>query len=97
MMFKRIWGEDAGRLTVSAVLAALFAMGLAIAIPGARGAEVKTLLNVSYDPTRELYQAVEGQDRRGSQDQPVPWRFGQAGPVGDRRAGGRRGDPGAGL
>ena len=58
MMFKRIWGEDAGRLTVSAVLAALFAMGLAIAIPGARGAEVKTLLNVSYDPTRELYQAV---------------------------------------
>ncbi|TAN67972.1 MAG: sulfate ABC transporter substrate-binding protein [Magnetospirillum sp.] len=36
----------------------MVAAGLAWAIPGARGAETRTLLNVSYDPTRELYQAV---------------------------------------
>ncbi len=57
-----------------------------------------TLLNVSYDPTRELYQdynrglrqILEGQDRRDGDDQPVPRRLGRSGPLGDRRARGRR-------
>ena len=64
-----------------------------------------TLLNVSYDPTRELYEdfntavrrLLEGQDRPGRHHPPVARRLGQAGPLGDRRARGRRGDAGAGL
>ena len=64
-----------------------------------------TLLNVSYDPTRELYEdfnaavrhLLEGQDRPGRDDPPVARRLGQAGPLGDRRPRGRRGHAGAGL
>ena len=63
------------------------------------------LLNVSYDPTRELYQefnaafakhwkAKTGEDVDG---QAVARRLGQAGARGDRRAGGRRRHAGAGL
>ena len=70
-----------------------------------RRAAAQELLNVSYDPTRELYQdfnaafaeALEGEDRRRRHRQAVARRLGQAGPRGDRRAGGRRGHAGAGL
>ena len=62
-----------------------------------------TLLNVSYDPTRELYKAVnsafaatlEGQDRRDGDGQAVPRRLRRAGARGDRRPRRRRGDAGA--
>ena len=62
-----------------------------------------TILNVSYDPTRELYKAVqrglrralEGRDRRDRHHRAVAWRLGQAGPGGDRRARRRRRDAGA--
>ena len=40
---------------------------------------------------------LEGEDRPGGDDPPVARRLGQAGPLGDRRPGGRRGDAGAGL
>ena len=50
--------EEFHRLILAGLFAVAVAVGLAWAIPGARAAEVKTLLNVSYDPTRELYQAV---------------------------------------
>ena len=53
-----IWDEDVPQLILAGVVAVVIAFGLAVAIPGARAAESKTLLNVSYDPTRELYQAV---------------------------------------
>ena len=64
-----------------------------------------TLLNVSYDPTRELYQdfnaafAKHWKAKTGETvaDQAVARRLGQAGARGDRRPGGRRGDAGAGL
>ena len=64
-----------------------------------------TLLNVSYDPTRELYEdfnkqfatLLEGEDRPGRHDPAVARRLGQAGPLGDRRPRGRRGDARAGL
>ena len=53
--------------------------GLGLVRPAPLQAAGVTLLNVSYDPTRELYKdinaalrrAVEGQDRRGGEDQPV--------------------------
>ncbi|OAN52755.1 sulfate transporter subunit [Paramagnetospirillum marisnigri] len=50
--------EDVGRLVVVGLLVVVLALGLAALIPGAQAAEPRTLLNVSYDPTRELYQAV---------------------------------------
>ena len=64
-----------------------------------------TLLNVSYDPTRELYQdfneafadALEGGDRRDGHHPAVARRLGQAGARGDRRPRRRRRDAGAGL
>ena len=46
---------------------------------------------------RGLRQALEGQDRRQRHDQAVARRLGQAGALGDRRPGGRRGHAGAGL
>ena len=63
-----------------------------------------TLLNVSYDPTRELYKAhqpglrrrLEGQDRRDDHDPHVAWRLRQAGPRRDRRPRRRRRHAGAG-
>ena len=64
-----------------------------------------TLLNVSYDPTRELLsglqrcirQVLEGQDRAGRHDPAIARRLGQAGARGNRWLGGGRGDAGAGL
>ena len=50
--------EDFQRAVLGGVVAMLLALGLAAAIPGAQGAETKTLLNVSYDPTRELYREI---------------------------------------
>ncbi len=55
-----------------------------------------TILNVSYDPTRELYQEVnaafaarlEGEDRADDRDPAVPRRLRQAGP--GRRSTGSR-------
>ena len=62
-----------------------------------------TLLNVSYDPTRELYQdfnaafAKHWQAKTGEKviDQAVARRLGQAGALGDRRPRGRRRHAGA--
>lgn len=50
--------EEIQRLLFGGLVVVMIALGLAWAIPGARAAEPRTLLNVSYDPTRELYQAV---------------------------------------
>ena len=78
----------------------------AAASPPRRAAHADTtLLNVSYDPTRELYQdfnaafaqALAGEDRREGHDQAVARRFGQAGAHRDRRSRGRRRDAGARL
>ena len=88
--------------TTRTTLAALLAFGLAM-LAGCSGAKTTQrvhLLNVSYDPTRELYQdfnnafaaALESEDRPGRRHQAVARRFGQAGPRGDRRLAGRRGD-----
>ena len=68
-------------------------------------AGAQELLNVSYDPTRELYQEFnaafakhwKAKTRQGRHHPAVPRRLGQAGPRRDRRPGGRRGDPGPGL
>ena len=57
-----------------------------------------TLLNVSYDPTRELYRALdaafvgrlEGQDGRDGDRAGLAWRLGRAGARGDRRPRRRR-------
>ncbi|MBI3446801.1 MAG: sulfate ABC transporter substrate-binding protein, partial [Magnetospirillum sp.] len=50
--------EDVRRLLLATLLVLVLALGLAALIPGVQAAESRTLLNVSYDPTRELYQAV---------------------------------------
>ena len=85
---------------------AFFATGIALmtAGGGVGGARAETLLNVSYDPTRELYRefneafakhwVAAGQHRPRARGQ--PWRLGQPGPRGDRRAGGAGRDAGAG-
>jgi sulfate/thiosulfate-binding protein len=52
----RFIDEDWGRLGLGLVTVVAFAVASAMLIPGARAAEPRTLLNVSYDPTRELYQ-----------------------------------------
>ena len=62
-----------------------------------------TILNVSYDPTRELYKAyqrglrrrLEGQDRRDRHHRAVARRLRRAGPRRHRRPRGRRRDAGA--
>ena len=62
-----------------------------------------TLLNVSYDPTRELYRAIDDAfaakwkngRRRDGHDPAVARRIGRASPRGDRRAPGGCGDAGA--
>ncbi|AVM73496.1 sulfate ABC transporter substrate-binding protein [Magnetospirillum gryphiswaldense] len=48
--------QDIKRAAIAAAAATAIAAAIAVAIPGAQAAEPKTLLNVSYDPTRELYQ-----------------------------------------
>ena len=85
--------------TILLVLAAGFA-----AIVVASAADV-SLLNVSYDPTRELYEDFnksfadywKSQDRQDGGGKTIPWRLREAGAGRDRRLGSRRGDPGAGL
>jgi ABC-type sulfate transport system substrate-binding protein len=42
-------------------------------------ARAETLLNVSYDPTREFYKEFNSEDRQGCHHQDVPWRFRQTG------------------
>ena len=72
---------------------------------GARQSADVTLLNVSYDPTRELYQdfnaafaeALEGEAGEKVTDQAVARRLRQAGARGDRRPRGRRRDARARL
>ena len=62
--------------------------------PSERGAARVELLNVSYDPTRELYQefnaafvgALAGEDRPDRHDPTVARRIRRAGAVGHRRA-----------
>jgi ABC-type sulfate transport system substrate-binding protein len=64
-----------------------------------------TLLNVSYDPTRELYAdfnkafvaAYQKGNRQERRAQAVAWRLGLAGARGDRRPAGRCRHAGAGL
>ncbi|ARJ67762.1 sulfate transporter subunit [Magnetospirillum sp. ME-1] len=50
--------DEARRLLLAALFAVMLALGMAALMPGAQAAESRTLLNVSYDPTRELYQAL---------------------------------------
>ena len=88
--------------SIGLVAAGVIALGTLIP---AAFADDQKLLNVSYDPTRELYDDVNeafaakwkaktGNDRC---DQAVARRLGQAGARGHRRARGRRRDPGARL
>ncbi|MFD2233902.1 sulfate ABC transporter substrate-binding protein [Phaeospirillum tilakii] len=51
-------GGDLAKLILTAASAVGIALALALAIPGAHAADSRALLNVSYDPTRELYQDV---------------------------------------
>ena len=54
----------------------------------------KTILNVSYDPTRELYQEFNGafakywEQKAKEEDnhQAISWRFRQTGALGNRRS-----------
>ena len=80
------------------ILAAAAFAAAAFAVPAF--AADTTILNVSYDPTRELYKAVNaafakdwkaktGDDRH---HRAVAWRFRQAGPRRHRRPPGRRRD-----
>ena len=82
------------------------AAGLVLALLTATPAfAAETLLNVSYDPTRELYKAFnaafaahwKAKTGEDVDDRAVAWRLGQAGALGDRRAGSRCRDAGARL
>ena len=83
---------------------AVLAVILGMALPALASADV-TLLNVSYDPTRELYQDFnaafakywKAKTGRECHHQAVPRRFRQAGEGGHRRPRSRCGHPGAGL
>ena len=74
------------RLWFSAVLVTI----LGLTASAFAGQVDVTLLNVSYDPTRELYQdyqrrlfqVLDLQNRRQGDDPTVPWRFGKAGQSG---------------
>jgi sulfate transport system substrate-binding protein len=50
--------RDIGRFAIGLAAAGGLAAASALAVGDARAAETRTLLNVSYDPTRELYQDV---------------------------------------
>ena len=86
------------------LLLAVALVGLGLGLQAPARAEV-TLLNVSYDPTRELYRIQRGrspehwkaEDRRGRHDPDVARRLGQAGARGHRRPRRRRRDAGARL
>ena len=85
------------RYALAALASAVFA--------GSAVAKDYELLNVSYDPTRELYQDYNAEFTsywktvppwRQRQDPAIPRRLGQTGPCGDRRPACRRRDPGPG-
>ena len=61
------------------------------------GENALTLLNVSYDPTRELYQDLNAAFGPSRDHAPVTRRLREAGPLGDRWLAGRCGHPGPGL
>ncbi len=90
-----------GAHPLALALAVALALGLALPVTAAHADT--TLLNVSYDPTRELYQDFnaafakhwKAKTGRGRHDQAVARRLGQAGARRDRRARGRRRDAGA--
>ena len=79
------------RLVSFPTMAALVVAGL---LGGTSAWADTTLLNVSYDPTRELYQEVNPVFAKGWKDktgqtvrnQPIAWRVGRPGPFGHRRA-----------
>ncbi len=54
----RFIDEEWARLGLATVVAVLLVSLGALLLPGARAAESRTLLNVSYDPTRELYEDI---------------------------------------
>ena len=78
---------------------------LASSLAAVAGAKEIKLLNVSYDPTRELYQEYNAafakywKAKTGNDvvDFPIAWRFWKTGAIRHRRPGGRRGYPRAGL
>ena len=82
-------------------------IGLAagLAVCGSANAADVTLLNVSYDPTRELYAdfnkafaaKFKADTGKTIEIQAIAWRLGAPGALGDRRSGGRRRDAGARL
>ena len=84
------------------LLAGLLAGAVQLGVLGFAFADT-TLLNVSYDPTRELYKDFnaafaakwKAEDRRDRHHPAVAWRLRQAGARRDRRPRGRRRDAGA--
>ena len=83
----------------------LIGASLALLAPAGRAAAAnRTLLNVSYDPTRELYREINpclrrsmaGEDRRTPHHQSVAWRLRRTGAGRAGRAAGRCRDAGAG-
>ena len=88
-------------MRLRSTLAAAAAVSIATLAAGAVFADT-TLLNVSYDPTRELYKDVneafakdwKAKTGENMYHRAVPWRLGQAGPRGDRRPASRRRDAG---
>ena len=89
------------KMTLADWIAVLGIALLGAAIAGSARARERTLLNVSYDPTRELYEdynalfAKHWQETQGEavDDPAVPRRLGQAGARRRRRPRGRRRDP----
>ena len=67
--------------------AAMLAMGTFAGCGSVADADTVEIVNVSYDPTRELYQAYntlfekhwEEQTGQKRKDHPVPWRFRKTG------------------
>ena len=74
---------------------ALGVLAIGLCLPAATAKDSK-ILNVSYDPTRELYQEINAafakqwQAKTGDNDHDpaVPWRVGQTGALCHRRPGG---------
>ena len=88
-----------GRYLLAAISATYLVLG------AAQDVRAENLLNVSYDPTRELYREVNEAFHQGPVGRPgqrspdhrgQPRRLRCSGPRGDRRAGGAGGDAGAG-
>ena len=87
------------------ILSAALALSAAAPAPPVAAQGEVTLLNVSYDPTRELYQELnaafakywKGKTGQTVDRQAVARRLGQAGALGHRRPRGRRRHAGPGL